>query len=197
MATWIGGMFFASLGSPAAIPLLSQTVTSEHFPTVKEGLFLEDRQSHMLSALQYESGQFRFTYVRVDNSVRNDPSGYEAGQRGYSDVLKRASVEMRGEKVWLTQERAGDEVRALVVLDAERGNADFLDYETNGCLVYQRVEGENQVILVAMAPGEKITAVRSNWRWLNLLGFRSRKTMERIDITFDGMNISLSNSTSR
>jgi hypothetical protein len=189
IATWISGILLGSLGSPAAIPLLSGTVSVDHLPTVNTGLLLEDRQSHMLSTLQFKEDTFK--YIRVDNSVKDSPDSFKAAEPGFCDVLKRASVETRGETLWLTAERLDDTSSALLVLDAGRGNADYLDYEVSGCQVFQSLGGRNPVLLVALAPGQKITAVRSNWRWLNLFGFKLRKTIETIEVLYDGENIEL------
>lgn len=188
MSTWLAGGLLASIGSPLALPLLKGKMEVDNLPTAKAGLFLEDMGAYMLTRLRLAPWPDSINTI-VDTTVKQRPDCFECGEPGYSPVLKRASVEMRDGKPCLTPEHADDENRALIVLNAGRGNRNCLNYMVGGAQVFQTVEGLDPIILAALSPGEKIVAVRSNWRWQNLFGLKSRKTMEQIEICFDGENI--------
>lgn len=191
MATWLAGGFLATLGSPLAIPLLSGKVAVENLPTANQGLFLEDRGSYMVTCLQLAPWPDSI-YALVDATVKHIPDCFEAGKPGYSSILKRASIEIKEGRVCLIPEHSentADQNKALVLIDAGRGSGDYLNYQVGDAKVFHSIEGRDPIILAAISPGEKIVAVRSNWRWQNMLGIKSRKIIEQIDIGFDGENI--------
>ena len=191
MATWLAGGFLASLGSPLAIPLLSGKVDVENLPTANQGLFLEDRGSYMVTCLHLAPWPDTSNAL-VEATVKQIPECFELGKTGYSSILKRASIEIREGRVYLIPELSedtADQIKALVLINAGRGSGDYLSYDIGDAKVFHRIEGRDPIILAAISPGEKIVAVRSNWRWQNMLGIKSRKIIEQIDIGFDGENI--------
>lgn len=191
LATWLTGGLLASLSSPLAIPLLSGRVEVENLPTESQGLFLENRGSHMVTCLHLAPWPDSI-YALVDATVKQIPDCFEAGKPGYSAILKRASVETREGRVYLVPEHSEDKAdqnKALVLIDAGRGGGDYLSYEVGDAKVFHSIEARDPIILAAISPGEKVVAIRSNWRWQNLIGFKSRKIIEQIDIGFDGENI--------
>ena len=194
MATWLAGGFLATLGSPLAVPLLSGNVYVENLPTANRGLFLEDRGSYMVTCLHLAPWPDS-VYALVDATVKQMPEGFEVGEPGYSSVLKRASVEIKKGRAYLIPEQAkdaDDQNKALILLNAGRGKADYLNYDVGDALVIQRIEGREPIILAALSPRAKIVAVRSNWRWQNMFGIKKRKTIEQRDICVDGENIQVS-----
>ncbi len=191
MATWLAGGFLATLGSPLAIPLLSGNIDVENLPTANQGLFLEDRGSYMVTCLRLAPWPDSINAL-VDASVKQIPECFELGKPGYSSILKRASVENREGRVYLIPEHSedtADQNKALVLINVGRGSGDYLNYQVGDAKVFHSIEGREPIILAAISPGEKIVAVRSNWRWQNMLGIKSRKIIEQIDIGFDGENI--------
>lgn len=191
MATWLAGGMLASLGSPLAIPLLSGNVDVENLPTANQGLFLEDRGPYMVTCLRLAPWPDTINAL-VDATVKQIPHCFELGKPGYSSILKRASIEIKEGRVCLIPEHSedtADQTKALVLINAGRGSADYLTYDVGNAKVFHSIDGRDPIILAAISAGEKIVAIRSNWRWQNMLGIKSRKIIEQIDIGFDGENI--------
>jgi hypothetical protein len=169
--------------------MLRGDVRIEHLPTATCGFYLQGGKDWTSTCLRWAPYPDT-VHIAVDTSVRQSP-GFRDVAPGYYPILERASVGNRDGKIVLVPEKPDDAEKALVNLNAGLGQAEFVDYRLNGAIVVKDIDEQGHHKLVMVSPGQTIVAVRSTGRWWNFLGFKSRKTIEEIHISYDGEGISM------
>lgn len=208
IGTLTGGFLLTAFGSPLGTLMTAKDSHAELFPSLQRGFYLKGLRGRYFTDLRLARHPSRSLKIEIAPELLAVDDALEEGEGPYLPKLLCAAVEKRDGKIRLIPELDSEgndspennspgnnpetaPTKVLVAIRAGLGTADYLDYKVGESEILLHTEDEDPCLLAIMSPGETIVALRSDKRWWNRLGFKHRKPVVAIQISFDGEKLSV------